>query len=93
MEQAAVDAIAGSLEPGETIVGVSAELSHTQATPVGGHVEAEAQVTAVADRQVDFTITVADQVTGQIIARGRHRRVVVDYERFVQKLAPREGRG
>lgn len=87
MESAAVAAIAGALDPGQTTVGVSAELTHSAATPIGGHVDAEAEVTAVDGRQLDFAITVVDQATGSKVAEGRHRRIVVDYERFVQRLA------
>lgn len=87
MESAAVAAIAEALDPGQTTVGVSAELSHSAPTPIGGQVEAEAKVTAVDGRQLDFAITVVDQATGSKVAEGRHRRIVVDYERFVQRLA------
>src|SRR5664280_1643865 len=42
MERATVQAVARSLEPGETTVGVSAHLEHLAASPVGAAVDAEA---------------------------------------------------
>jgi predicted thioesterase len=88
MEKAAVQAIALSLDSGQTTVGVSAELTHSAATPIGGRVEAEARVTAVNGRQIDFMIKVTDQATGNEVAKGLHRRMVVDYARFVRQLSP-----
>src|SRR5450756_5695 len=44
MERATVQAVARSLEPGETTVGVSAHLEHLAASPVGATVDVEAVV-------------------------------------------------
>jgi fluoroacetyl-CoA thioesterase len=91
MEQAAVQAIAGAMEPGQTTVGFTAELTHSAATPVGGRVEAEAKVTAIEGAKVDFEITVTDLATGSEVARASHRRVVVDYDRFIHRLSHPRG--
>src|ERR1700722_4131861 len=47
MEQAAIEAIKPFLDPGESSVGMSIEVSHTAATPPGHRARAEAEVTKV----------------------------------------------
>jgi fluoroacetyl-CoA thioesterase len=86
MEQAAIRAIEGSLDEALTSVGLSAELTHSAATLVGGLVRAEARVTAFDGRTIDFSVTVSDVRSGQEVARGTHRRVVVNYSRFMNRL-------
>lgn len=92
MEEAAVRAIADSIESGQTTVGITAELTHSVATPVGGRIEAEALVTASHGRRVDFTITVTDLATRSEVARATHCRVVVDYKEFVGRLSEPGGK-
>jgi predicted thioesterase len=87
MEQASVSAIQDFLDAGQTTLGVSAEITHSLAVPVGAMVRAQALVTAVEHRTIDFSILVSDQRTGKEVARGNHRRVVVDYARFMAQLA------
>ena len=80
-EQAAVAAIAESLGPGQTSVGVHAELHHVKATKVGQAVTAVAEVLAVTGRQItfEFQVTEGDEVA----AYGTHQRVVVNRDRFM----------
>jgi fluoroacetyl-CoA thioesterase len=86
MEQAAIRAIENALDETQTTVGVSAELTHSVATPVGRLVHATAQVSAVDGRTIDFSVTVSDPLSRQEVSRGSHRRVVVDYSRFMSRL-------
>ncbi|MGD2051374.1 MAG: hotdog domain-containing protein [Acidimicrobiia bacterium] len=80
-EQAAVAAIADQLAPGDTSVGVSAEIRHLQPSPIGSTVEANAAVVSTDERSIAFSFTV--RMGGEIVAEGAHRRVVVARERFV----------
>jgi fluoroacetyl-CoA thioesterase len=80
-EQAAVAAIADQLAPGDTSVGVSAEIRHLQPSPIGSTVEANAAVVSVDERSIAFSFTV--RMGREIVAEGAHRRVVVARERFV----------
>lgn len=84
MEKAAVAAVAGGLVPGETTVGTSLEIAHLAATPVGAVVRAEAELVAVEGRKLTFAVVAHDAV--QKIGEGRHQRVRVARDRFLNKL-------
>jgi fluoroacetyl-CoA thioesterase len=85
-EGACVDAIVDDLPDGQTSVGTWAEIEHLQATPVGRTVCAHATLIGHHGRRLEFSVTV-DQ-DGETIAKVRHRRVLVDRERFLSRLAP-----
>jgi predicted thioesterase len=84
MEQAAVAAIAGSLPPEATTVGIRIAVDHIAATAVGRAVTAVATVTGVEGRRIDFGVEVDEG--GRVIARGTHTRVVVDRDTFLSGL-------
>ena len=79
-EEAAVAAVADHLEPGQTSVGIHAELHHVKATSVGAVVLARAEVTEVSGRGLTFEFTVTE--AGETVAYGTHQRVIVERERF-----------
>ena len=83
MEGAACESIAPYLAEGETSVGVSLQLFHTAATPVGMEVRAESVVTAVDGKKITFTVTAYDEA-GEI-GHAQHERVIVKAERFLEK--------
>lgn len=84
-EAAAIAALAPSLTEGQGSVGVHIEMDHLAPTPVGGEVVVEAEIAEVRDREIAFDLRATD--SGQEIARGRHRRFLVDRERFMSRLA------
>ncbi|MHC4995238.1 MAG: thioesterase, FlK family [Planctomycetota bacterium] len=88
MEHAARHALAPYLEPGEESVGVTVDIRHLAATPIGAEVRAVARVTNIEKRQIDFVIEAYD---GQDkIGEGRHRRAVIRLDRIqphIQKKA------
>ncbi|MEX1176959.1 MAG: thioesterase family protein, partial [Nitriliruptor sp.] len=84
-EGACVDAIRDELEPDQTSVGTWAEIEHTKPTPVGRTVCAHATLIGHHGRRLEFSVTI-DQ-DGETVAKVRHRRVLVDRERFLAKLA------
>ena len=90
-ERAAVHAIADALEPEETSVGSWIELSHLAPTPVGGTVSASARLTEVEGRTLTFAVSVRD-AAGEV-ARGLHRRVMVDRARFLGDAKSRVASG
>ena len=81
MEGAACESIAPYLAEGETSVGVSLQLFHTAATPVGMEVRAESIVTAVDGKK----ITVPGYDEAGEIGHAQHERVIVKAERFLEK--------
>jgi fluoroacetyl-CoA thioesterase len=80
-EAATVAAITGTLPESATSVGTRVDLEHIAATPVGGTVIAEAVLSTVDGRRLEFAVTVRDR--SGVVARGRVHRVVVDRERFL----------
>src|SRR6059036_3955650 len=60
MENAALNAIRAYLDPGESAVGTAVNVRHLAATPVGRLVTAEAEVTKVDGRQIEFTVRATD---------------------------------
>ena len=85
MENAALNAIRGYLEPGESALGTAIDVRHLAATPVGHEVTAQAEVTGVDGRRVAFRVSARDE--SEEIGRGSHERVVVDLHRLDQRLA------
>jgi fluoroacetyl-CoA thioesterase len=91
IENAALDAIKRSLEPGETAVGTRIDICHLSPTPAGVRVVAQARVTAIEGRRIVFRVNVFDE-HGQISA-GTHERVVLPMSRIEKAVdAKREAR-
>lgn len=84
MENAALEAMRPYLEPGESCVGTHVDVAHLAATPAGQRVVAEATVTAVEGRRISFDVTAHDE--SEEVGRGRHERVVIDAQAFVERL-------
>jgi fluoroacetyl-CoA thioesterase len=83
-EGACVDAISDDLPDGETSVGTWAEVEHLKATPVGHTVCAHATLVGHHGRRLEFMVTV-DQ-DGETVAKVKHRRILLDRERFLAKV-------
>jgi fluoroacetyl-CoA thioesterase len=84
-EGACVDAIASDLPAGETSVGTWAEIEHLKATPVGRTVTAHATLIGHHGRRLEFVVTVEQD--GETIAKVKHRRILLDRERFLGRVA------
>src|SRR5260370_4327435 len=86
MENAALNAIRGYLDPGESAVGTAVDIRHLAATPVGHEVTAQAEVTAVDGRRGAFDASArAEQ---QEIGSGTHARMVGGLRPPDKPLAP-----
>ena len=85
MENAALNAIRGYLDPGESAVGTAVDIRHLAATPAGHDVTAEAEVTKVEGRTITFKVTARDEI--EEIGRGTHERMVIDIRRLEQRLS------
>jgi fluoroacetyl-CoA thioesterase len=91
MENAALNAIRGYLDAGESAVGTAIDVRHLAATPVGHEVTAEAEVTGVDGRRVTFNVKARDE--SEDIGSGTHERLVIDRNRFEQRLAAKSKPG
>ncbi|MEI9952451.1 MAG: thioesterase family protein [Pseudomonadota bacterium] len=85
IEWACMEAMQPHLEPGEQSVGVDIRLSHIAATPPGFTVKVQVLVEAVEGRRLSFRVSAHDGV--ESIGEGTHQRVVIQPERFLQKVA------
>ena len=83
MEGAACEAIQEAIPEDQTTVGISLEISHLSATPVGLEVRAEAEVIAVDGKIITFSVTAYDEA-GKI-GEGTHKRCIVSSQRFLDK--------
>jgi len=54
------------------------------ATPIGHLAHAEAEVTKVAGRLIEFTVSARDEA--EVIGSGTHERMVVDVKRLGKRL-------
>jgi fluoroacetyl-CoA thioesterase len=84
MELAAMDAIKSYLEPGEMSVGVVVNVTHTAATPEGWKVRAEAEVTKVEGRRIEYVVSAFDEK--EQVGVGTHARAVVERAKFDQRF-------
>ncbi len=83
-EQATCEAVAGSLGTGQTTVGSEVQLTHISPTPIGAKVTAEVVLESVEGRRLCFRVTVNDP--RGLIAAGYITRVLVDRDRFLEKV-------
>jgi fluoroacetyl-CoA thioesterase len=88
MENAALNAVRDYLDPGESAVGTQVNVRHLAATPVGHRVTAEAVVTKVDGRRIEFNVSARDEI--EEIGKGTHERMVVDMDRIDQRLAAKK---
>jgi fluoroacetyl-CoA thioesterase len=85
MENAALNAIRPYLEPGESAVGTAIDVRHLAATPVGHTVRAEAEVTRVDGKRIEFKVSARDEA--EEIGSGTHQRAVINLGSFNERLA------
>lgn len=84
MEAAALAALEDLLGDGQTSVGISFDLRHLAATPVGGRVTARAEVIEVNGRKVTFKVRAWDQ--HELIGEGVHGRMIVNKAKFFGRI-------
>ena len=91
MEAAALDAVENLIPAGNQSLGTKLNVSHIAATPVGMRARATARLLSVNGRTLEFRVEAHDE--RDMIGEGAHTRLVVNVERFDQrvqaKLKPR----
>lgn len=88
MEEAAVNALV--LEDGQSSVGVSLNIKHLAATPLGLKVWATAELIEIDRRRLVFKVDAFDEK--EQIGSGIHERFLIDAEKFMSKtLSKRNG--
>jgi fluoroacetyl-CoA thioesterase len=89
LEYAARNAIAPCLEENERSVGTYIEVEHLAPAPEGFNVTCRARVILVNGPVVTFQVEAHDGV--EPIARGIHRRRIIDVDRFARRIARKRG--
>ena len=89
MENAALNAIKPYLDAGESALGTRVDVRHLAATPAGRRVTGEAEVTKVAGRRIEFRIRATDGT--EEIGIGTHERMLIDLERFSERMKAKFG--
>ncbi len=84
MEAAALQAVERLLPPGYQTVGTHLDVKHFAATPVGLRVRAEARLVKVDGRTLTFRIQATDE--REPIGEGDHERLIINVERFDQRM-------
>jgi predicted thioesterase len=84
LEKAGREALKPILEDGENSVGMEIEVKHLAPTPPGQTVTCLARVIRVDDRVVDFQVEASDE--SELIARGFHKRAVIEMHRFARRV-------
>ncbi len=89
MERAAVAAVDHLLPPGQRTVGVEVDVRHLAATPLGMTVRAQAKLLSVEGRKLAFRVEAFDEV--ERIGEGEHGRMIIDVERFRERVEAKRG--
>ena len=84
-EAAALDAVDRHLPEGYQSLGTVLNVRHIAATPVGMKVRATAEIVRVEGRTVFLKVKAEDE--RELIGDGLHERVVVNVEKFSQRVA------
>ena len=84
IEAAALAAVERLLPPGHQSLGTVLNVRHVAATPIGMRVSAFATVQKVEGRTIHFTVQARDE--RELIGDGTHERVVVNVEKFDQRV-------
>ena len=85
LEWACIMAIKPHLDwPDEQSLGTHINVSHEAATPPGLEVTASVELIAVEGRKLTFAVSAHDGV--DLISQGTHERIVIDKERFENKV-------
>src|SRR5258708_6005389 len=91
VEWTCVAALAPYLASGQRTLGTRVEMSHSAATAVGMRVTAAVELVEVDGRRLRFKVECRDEA--DVIGEGFHERVIVEYDRFLARLARKRASG
>jgi predicted thioesterase len=90
MERVSAELIDEHLQPGEQSVGISMNLKHMAATPLGMEVRVKTEITAVEGRKLTFQLEAFDEV--EKIGEASHERFVIQADKFNARVADKAGK-
>ncbi len=80
MERVSAELINEQLSPGEQSVGISMDLKHTAATPLGMTIRVKTEVVAVEGKKLTFKLEAFDEV--EKIGEAVHERFIIQADKF-----------
>lgn len=85
MENAALSTVDPYLGEGFATVGVSLNVKHMAATPVGMKVNAKAELVNIEGRKLTFKVEAFDE--REKIGEGTHERYIIELSKFLERVA------
>lgn len=83
MEETAWKSVQSELEDGQGTVGISLDIKHVSATPLGMKVYCESELAQIDGKKLLFTVKAFDE--RGMIGEGTHERFIVDNRKFQTK--------
>ncbi|NLY08724.1 MAG: thioesterase family protein [Tissierellia bacterium] len=84
MEMTCKKSVDPFLEPGQGTVGISVELKHLAATPVGMEVACESELVEVKGNMLTFKVVCTDEV--EKVGEAVHKRFIIDQSAFMENF-------
>ena len=84
IERTCIEALRPYLAAGQFTVGTHVDVAHLAATPVGMRVTATVELIEIEGRLLQFAVRCEDEAGP--IGEGKHRRAIIDGERFMARL-------
>lgn len=84
VEEAAMQCIAPTLEPGQISLGTHVDLAHLAPSPVGLIIRTEVEVLKFDGRRIEFAFSSFDE--REKVAEGTHERYITDRAKFLERL-------
>lgn len=84
MERAALSSVMPYMEEGFSTVGISLDVKHLAATPLGETVRTESELVEIAKGRF-LTFDIKSYCGEQLIGTCRHQRCIVDINKFMEK--------
>ena len=85
MEAACFKLVEEYLDEGQSTVGISANLKHMAATPLGMRVTSRCVLKEIDRKRLVFSVEVFNEV--EQIGEGEHQRFIIDQDKFEKKAA------
>ena len=85
MERVSAELIQDYLEPGEQSVGISMDIRHSAATPLGMKIRIATEVTAVDGAKLSFRLEAWDEI--EKIGEAQHERFIIKADKFNARTA------
>ena len=84
MEKTCLECVNDKIGEGNTTVGISVNIKHLKASPIGATIHCEAKLIEVDRRRLVFEVKCLEGET--VVGEGLHERFVVDSQKFMSKF-------